>query len=314
DFGLSKRIGDNSITEVFGIVPYIDPVRFSDAKNKISSGKSLISKKVELQNTPEGYSNLYISNERPKIQEVVKILKAMISSSDSKYTQEIIIRVDLGGDKNDINSSEKQGSSSNEMITTELSNVIKTFHQRDLKFSSASESPPNSTPDVDKENDVTEMNETDDPIAQTDSTADLIRDMVDILNDVADIYKTALHCKNITRILMERISAAVSAVILQSSEDLLKDHIGLHKLIQTLNKMKIYIDEITQYDIVLQFLEDKSIENKFKDLCKEYDDRNDVLSFAIELKTNAEKEDKVLEGDVKELLKFQKTFEESIRI
>ncbi|CAG8483134.1 11578_t:CDS:1 [Funneliformis mosseae] len=238
----------------------------------------------------------------------------MISSSDSKYTQEIIIRVDLGGDKNDINSSEKQGSSSNEMITTELSNVIKTFHKRDLKFSSESESPPNSTPDVDKENDITEMNETDDSIAQTDSTADLIRDMVDILNDVSDIYKTALHCKNITRILMERISAAVSAVILQSSEDLLKDHIGLHKLIQTLNKMKIYIDEITQYDIVLQFLKDKSIENKFKDLCKEYDDRNDVLSFAIELKTNAEKEDKVLEGDVKELLKFQKTFEESIRI
>ncbi|CAI2180505.1 15710_t:CDS:2 [Funneliformis geosporum] len=384
---VKERIGDNSKTELFGKVPYINPERFSESRNKrreTSPGRNSISKKVELrtqsdiyslgvlfwelssgklpfagekydfdlameiskglreaviENTPEEYSIIYISNKRPTIQEVIKTLKAIISSS--KNTQEIIIRINLSK-TNDITPSETQRSGSNEMITTELSKVIKTFHERNLNTSSANESSPNkkdSTPEethcsseVNKENYVTGTNETAngvykkvaktnnmdlivraDSIAQTASTSDIMRYMIEIFNDVADLYKTAQHCKNITKILMERIFAAVSAVMLQRREDLSKNHVDLHKLVQTLHNMKIYIEEIIQYDIVQKHLEDKSIENKFKNLCKDFDDNN-LSSFAIELNTNAEKEEKVLADDVKELLKFQKIFEDCIRI
>src|SRR6266540_3738484 len=91
----------------------------------------------------------------------------------------------------------------------------------------------------------------------------LIRDVADILNKVIDLYKTAQHNKNITKILMERIIAANSAVnLLQAREDLFtsKNYTSLQRLVQVLQKMKKYIEEITQYNTVQKFIGAKSIE------------------------------------------------------
>ncbi len=91
----------------------------------------------------------------------------------------------------------------------------------------------------------------------------LIRNVDEILNKVIDLYKTAQHNKNTTKILMERIIAANSAVnLLQAREDLFtsKDYVNLQRLVQVLQKMKKFIEEITQYNTVQKIMRDKSIE------------------------------------------------------
>src|SRR6266542_3801574 len=144
-----------------------------------------------------------------------------------------------------------------------------------------------------------------------------IKDVAEILNSVTDLYRTAQHNKNITKILTERISAAYSAVsILQTREDLFtsKNYSSLQSLVQVLQKMKKYIKEITQYNTVQKFIGAKSIEKQFKELCKDYDSSIGLLNFTltVDFKINAEKEDKILKEDIEELLKFQAALAESI--
>ncbi|CAG8440210.1 6313_t:CDS:2 [Funneliformis caledonium] len=145
----------------------------------------------------------------------------------------------------------------------------------------------------------------------------LIRDVTDILNKVTDLYRTAQHNKNITEVLMERIAAANSAVqILQAREDFFnsKDYTSLQRLVQVLQKMKKYIEEITQFNTVQKFLGAKSIERQYKELCNDYDSSISLLNFTLTVgfKIDSEKEDKILKEDIEELLKFQTALAESI--
>ncbi len=144
-----------------------------------------------------------------------------------------------------------------------------------------------------------------------------IKDVAEILNSVTDLYRTAQHNKNITKILTERISAAYSAVsILQTREDLFtsKNYSSLQSLVQVLQKMKKYIKEITQYNTVQKFLGAKLIENLFKELRKEYDSSISFLNFTLMVGFNFNKEieDKILKEDVYELIKFQEALRESM--
>jgi len=144
-----------------------------------------------------------------------------------------------------------------------------------------------------------------------------IKDVAEILNSVTDLYRTAQHNKNITKILTERIAAAYSAVsILQTREDLFtsKNYSSLQRLVQVLQKMKKYIKEITQYNTVQKFLGAKLIENQFKELCKEYDSSISLLNFTLTVGFNFNKEieDKILKEDVNELIKFQEALRESM--
>ncbi|CAG8723439.1 4460_t:CDS:2 [Rhizophagus irregularis] len=102
----------------------------------------------------------------------------------------------------------------------------------------------------------------------------LIKDVSNILSKVIELYRSAQHNKNITRILVERISVASASInVLHARDDLLTStyYKILQRLVQVLHNMKEYIEEITQYNTVQKFLGTEMIEKKFKELCKEYD-------------------------------------------
>ncbi|CAI2175517.1 13784_t:CDS:2, partial [Funneliformis geosporum] len=126
----------------------------------------------------------------------------------------------------------------------------------------------------------------------------LVKEVSDILNKVIVLYKTAQHNKNITKVLVERIIAASSAVeMLKAREDLftLKNYTSLQRLIQVLQKMKKFIEEITQPNT-------------------DYDSSINLLNFTltVDFRINSDKDDKILKEDIEELLKFQEALAESI--
>ncbi|RIA99620.1 kinase-like domain-containing protein, partial [Glomus cerebriforme] len=145
----------------------------------------------------------------------------------------------------------------------------------------------------------------------------LIKEVSDILNKVTDLYKTAQHNKNITKILMERIAAANSAVnILQAREDLFTSNYykSLQRLVKVLHNMKKFAEEITQYNKLQKLLGSKNIESKYQELSKEYDSSISSLSFilTVNLHFNAQDEMKILRDDVLEVIKFQGALIESM--
>ncbi|CAB4442260.1 unnamed protein product [Rhizophagus irregularis] len=143
----------------------------------------------------------------------------------------------------------------------------------------------------------------------------LIRDVSEIFSKVMDLYRSAQHNKNITRILMERISTAnISVNILQAREDLLTliYYKSLQRLVQVLHNMIKFIEDITQYNTVQKFLGARKIENGFKELCKEYDSSMTLLNFNLLVNFNTENEDKIVKEDVEQLVKFQEALVESM--
>ncbi|PKK72894.1 kinase-like protein [Rhizophagus irregularis] len=143
----------------------------------------------------------------------------------------------------------------------------------------------------------------------------LIRDVSEIFSKVTDLYRSAQHNKNITMILMERISTAnISVNILQAREDLLTSiyYKSLQRLVQVLHNMIKFIEDITQYNTVQKFLGAKKIENGFKELCKEYDSSMTLLNFNPLVNFNTENEDKIVKEDIEQLVKFQEALVESM--
>src|SRR5437868_1162112 len=61
-----------------------------------------------------------------------------------------------------------------------------------------------------------------------------------------------------------------------------------------------------------KLLEDEKIEEKFKDLCKEYDSSINLLNFFDCKEFNTQDEDKVLKEDIEEFSNFQDILAESI--
>ncbi|CAB5359194.1 unnamed protein product [Rhizophagus irregularis] len=140
---------------------------------------------------------------------------------------------------------------------------------------------------------------------------DLVKSRIaKIFNEVKELYKIAQHNKNISFNLIKRMFEAHFAVI-QANKDLDTSH--LQRLFQLFKEMKKYIEEITQYNTVQDFLKDKIIEDKFKDLHEEYNNTCiDLLNFDNCKKFNEQDEDKILKEDIKELIKFQTILAESI--
>ncbi|CAB4382351.1 unnamed protein product [Rhizophagus irregularis] len=140
---------------------------------------------------------------------------------------------------------------------------------------------------------------------------DLVKSrLTKIFNEVKELYKIAQHNKNITFNLIKRMFEAYFAVI-QANKDLDTSH--LQRLFQVFKEMKKYIEEITQYHTVQDFLKDKIIEDKFKDLREKYNNTCiDLLNFDNCKKFNERDEDKILKEDIKELIKFQTILAESI--
>jgi hypothetical protein len=147
----------------------------------------------------------------------------------------------------------------------------------------------------------------------------LISTVSDIVLKVTDLYRSAQHNKNIAKYLMERISAAYTSVhMLQAREELLTSayYRSFQRLVQVLQNMKKFIEEITQYNTVQKFFGAKSIEKKYEELCKEYD--SSMVSLNLNLSVNflnldVKKEIETVREDVSELLKFQDALRESMQ-
>ncbi|GBC32623.2 kinase-like domain-containing protein [Rhizophagus irregularis DAOM 181602=DAOM 197198] len=103
DFGLSKRIESSSNTQskLFGIIPYVDPKRFSkqydiDLALEISQGL----REELIPDTPEDYVNIYTEcwngepDKRPTINQIVEVLKAIMTKTNiitENYQTELIL-------------------------------------------------------------------------------------------------------------------------------------------------------------------------------------------------------------------------------
>ncbi|CAI2194753.1 5249_t:CDS:2, partial [Funneliformis geosporum] len=309
DFGLSRKITEASsdASDIFGVIPYIDPKFLNNNKRyklskksdvysvgvllwQISSGRSpfcdeanyddilafeiILGKRENvIPKTPIKYSDLYkecwkyVPDERPDIQEVVSTLEAIVSPRQSNTTVDEL---------------------TNNPSHEDLSQVI-------IYTSSISQTLSSVIP-------FTQF-------------MPLVKEVTDVLNGVIDLYKTAQHNKNITKVLMERIIAAnFSVEMIKAREDLftLNNYTSLQRLIQVLKKMIKFIEEITQYNTVQKFLSAKSIEKQFKALCKDYDSSINLLNFILTVyfRINSDKEDKILKEDIEELLKFQEALAE----
>src|SRR4051812_1608183 len=78
--------------------------------------------------------------------------------------------------------------------------------------------------------------------------APLIKDVADTLNNVMGLYCTAQHNKKIAKFLIEHIAAANPAfnTYILRNKYTSKDCASLQSLVQVLQKMKNFIEEITQ--------------------------------------------------------------------
>src|SRR3954447_11746659 len=99
---------------------------------------------------------------------------------------------------------------------------------------------------------------------------------VQLINDVAKIFTSYIIrlniIKKITKNLMDRIAAAnflISLLRDDSRTDTSSHYANLQSLVEVLQKMKTYSEEITQYNTLLNFLESKSIDKQFNELCDE---------------------------------------------
>src|ERR1051325_3862071 len=84
----------------------------------------------------------------------------------------------------------------------------------------------------------------------------LIDEVANILSKVANLYHSAQHNKKITKILLDRITAANIAVSVLHDDDLYTSahHANLQKLVRVLQNMRIYSEDITQYNTLRRFL------------------------------------------------------------
>ncbi|RIA99652.1 kinase-like domain-containing protein [Glomus cerebriforme] len=148
----------------------------------------------------------------------------------------------------------------------------------------------------------------------------LIKDVNDIFNKVMNLYNTAQHSKKKIKLLIERIGTANSAVSILREENLYTLHYynNLQRLIQVLQKMRKYIEELIQYNKMKKLLKSKSIKKMFKDLCEEYDMSIRLLNLInFETLNETLKEDvkelyEVLQKDIRGLFNFQEALAKSI--
>src|SRR3954462_2011051 len=105
------------------------------------------------------------------------------------------------------------------------------------------------------------------PFAQFDQ---LIKEVAGILEKFMDLYNAAQHNKRIAKLLLERITAANSAVNFLRYDDLYSStqYANLQSLVKVLQEMKSYAEGITQYNTLKKFLGGKTIETRFNELCK----------------------------------------------
>jgi hypothetical protein len=141
----------------------------------------------------------------------------------------------------------------------------------------------------------------------------LITEISRITSDIINIYQTAEHNKRICGSLLSRITAAETAVKnleirRLENESLFKSkeyYRNFQKLIIIIEKIKKFIEKISQIKGLRTFLAAHSIEKEFLDLTNEFDGLMRILNFSIAITNQIQMEEdkKILNNDIKEMYK-----------
>src|SRR5436305_12684853 len=106
----------------------------------------------------------------------------------------------------------------------------------------------------------------------------LIHEIGNILNEVIDIAQAAEHNKRTCDCLLQRVYAADLAVlefnVQRNNQEFFnkKNFVCLQNLIAVMSKIKRFVQDISQMkSLIKKYIQSKSIEIHFKELCKEFD-------------------------------------------
>src|SRR6266542_3693822 len=115
----------------------------------------------------------------------------------------------------------------------------------------------------------------------------LIADVANILDQIVDLYQSAEHNKRICGVLIDRVSAAEAAVRnLEIRRDQNKNFFNqknlilLQRLVHNIQQIKRFVNELSKVKGLKKYVQAKSIEKTFKELCRDFDSNVATLHFA----------------------------------
>ncbi|RHZ52892.1 hypothetical protein Glove_456g20 [Diversispora epigaea] len=141
----------------------------------------------------------------------------------------------------------------------------------------------------------------------------LIGEVTNILEEIITFYQQAEHNKRICGSLLDRVAAAEAAVrnlkIRRDDNQSFfteQNYLLFRKFLQTMNKIKNFIHEISQLSRLGKYLRSASISETFQNLTNEFDGYMNSLHFSITIENHiqAEKDKKVLKEDTDMLKKY----------
>jgi hypothetical protein len=141
----------------------------------------------------------------------------------------------------------------------------------------------------------------------------LIAEVANILDQIVDLYQSAEHNKRICGSLIDRVSAAEAAVRnLKIRRDQNKSFFNqknlilLQRLVHNIQQIKRFVSEVSQLKGLTKYVQAKSIERNFKDLCRDFDSNVGTLNFAITVdsRNRAENDKNALRQDIEDLGKY----------
>ncbi|GBC13887.2 kinase-like domain-containing protein [Rhizophagus irregularis DAOM 181602=DAOM 197198] len=141
----------------------------------------------------------------------------------------------------------------------------------------------------------------------------LVSEVANILDQIVELYQSAEHNKRICGSLIDRISATVAAVRnLKIRRDQNKSFFNqknlilLQRLVNNIQHIKKFVEEVSQLKGLLKYVRTKSIEKNFKELCRDFDSNVATLNFSITVdsRIRAENDKKALRQDMDDLGKY----------
>ncbi|CAI2195872.1 10223_t:CDS:2, partial [Funneliformis geosporum] len=141
----------------------------------------------------------------------------------------------------------------------------------------------------------------------------LISEIANVLNEIVEIVQAAEHNKRTCEALLQRVHAAELAVFdLRIPRNDNKDffvnnnYLYLQNLVNVITNIKKFAKEISQMNTLMKHLKAKSVEKTFKELCKEFDNWINLLSFTILVKEKIRAEDEAeqLKSDQDDINKY----------
>ncbi|CAI2173294.1 5927_t:CDS:2 [Funneliformis geosporum] len=310
DFGLSKRIEESTGVEskLFGVIPYIDPKGF-ERVTSLRGGRP-ISRKYKLDKKSDVYS---------VAMEISKGLREdIIEGTSEKYSNLYtkIKSIDLKTSENDIPPS-KTLLESNHVTTTELSRIMngslgRFVSKTDLTF----ESEVGITVAADPINVIimnrVNVNEAVAPFLP------LVTTITTLTKEISYAYENVQYNKKTCGALVttfEAVEFTIKGLIRQKENNIMKFcsqsyYNSFCKLVNCLNQIKQFFDDISQLLGFKKFISSRNIEETFEKILKDFDNCSKHLRLARSI-TN-EQLISILNSDLIEMKMFLDNIEGGI--